>query len=184
MGWLIDGAEVKIVDPVIQEELADGVEGLILVRGYFVTAGIVKRERSEVFTPDGFYNTGDKGYLLGDQLFLTGRVAEVIKTSGNNVAPPEVEAVLRAMPEIKDAHVLGVPDAQRGDAVAALLVPTTGAVIDADVIRERCRDELSNYKVPRIVVVVSDDDVPWLATGKPDRLRIKAMLVDAATRSS
>ncbi len=79
MGWLIDGAEVKVVDPVTQEHLPDGVEGVILVRGYFLTAGIVKRERSEVFTPDGFYNTGDKGCLVGDQLFLTGRVTEVAR---------------------------------------------------------------------------------------------------------
>ncbi len=183
MGWLVDGAEVKIVDPVTQEHLPDGVEGVILVRGYFLTAGIVKHERSEVFTPDGFYNTGDKGSLVGDQLFLTGRVTEVIKTSGNNVAPPEIEMVLRSMPEIKDAHVLGVRDSERGEIVAAFVVPAAGAVLDVEVIRERCREVLSNFKVPRLVVVADEDDVPWLATGKPDRLHIKAMLAEAAART-
>jgi acyl-CoA synthetase (AMP-forming)/AMP-acid ligase II len=92
MGWLIDGAEVIVAAPDTLEPLPDGTEGAILVRGYFLLQGMVKREREETFTADGFYNTGDKGYLLGDQLFLKGRLTEMIKTSGNNVSPPEVEA--------------------------------------------------------------------------------------------
>ncbi|MBW8780366.1 MAG: acyl--CoA ligase [Verrucomicrobia bacterium] len=182
MGWIIDGAEVRIADPDTLEPLADGEEGAILVRGYFVMQGMVKREREDVFTPDGFYNTGDKGYLLGDNLYLKGRLTEMIKTSGNNVAPPEVEAVLRSFPEVKDAHVLGVPDAERGELVAALVIPADGADPDPDDLRERARAELSNFKVPRVVVLAREDELPWLATGKPDRLAIRAMLADAVAR--
>ena len=57
-----------------------------------------KREREEVFYPDGFYDTGDKGQMIDGLLFFNGRNTEMIKTSGNNVAPPEVEAVLKASP--------------------------------------------------------------------------------------
>jgi acyl-CoA synthetase (AMP-forming)/AMP-acid ligase II len=100
----------------------------------------------------------------------------MIKTSGNSVAPPEVEAVLKALSGVKDAHVLGVPDDQRGEIVAALVVPEMGAALDAEKLREQVRIELSNYKVPRYIVIAEDEVMPWLATGKPDRLAIKALL--------
>jgi acyl-CoA synthetase (AMP-forming)/AMP-acid ligase II len=180
MGWVIDGAEVIVADPETGEPLPDGQSGAILVRGYFVMQGMVKREREDVFTPDGFYNTGDKGYLLDDNLFLQGRLTEMIKTSGNNVAPPEVEAVLRSFPEVKDVHVLGVPDPQRGEIVAALVIPAEGAEPDPDELRERSRAELSNFKVPRLVVLAKEEELPWLATGKPDRLAIRSILTAAA----
>jgi acyl-CoA synthetase (AMP-forming)/AMP-acid ligase II len=176
MGWPIEGAEIRIVDPDTYDSLPDGTEGAILVRGYFVMQSRYKFEREEEFTSDGFYDTGDKGYLLDGILFLTGRTSEVIKTFGNNVSPPEVEAVLRSFPEVKDVHVLGVPDAERGEVVAALVVPMPGTAVDPVELRERSRRELSNFKVPRYVVLAADSQVPMLATGKPDRLRIRAML--------
>ncbi len=179
MGPAIAGAEIRIADPVTLRALPDGEEGAILVRGYFLTTGLYKREREEVFTPDGFYNTGDKGYLQGGLLFLTGRLSELIKTSGNNVAPPEVEAVLNALPEVRVAHVLGVPDRERGEIVAALVVPEDGVTVDPDDLREKARVELSNFKVPRKVVLARYEDLPWLATGKPDRLAIRRLLEGA-----
>ena len=176
MGVAIDGAEIRIVDPETLEWVPDGTTGAILVRGSFLMQGIAKHEREEVFTKDGFYNTGDKGYLRDGMLFLEGRLTEMIKTSGNNVAPPEVEAVLRSFPEVADVHVLGVPDRERGEIVAALVVPSPDAVVDAEQLRDRAREQLSNYKVPRWILVVDESEVPWLATGKPDRLAIRELL--------
>jgi acyl-CoA synthetase (AMP-forming)/AMP-acid ligase II len=180
VGWIVEGAEVRIADPGTLEPLEDGCQGAILVRGDFVLQGMIKREREEVFSPDGFYNTGDLGFLLGDQLFIKGRLTEMIKTSGNNVAPLEVETVLRSAAGVKDAHVLGVPDAARGEVVAALVVPVEGAQLDPEELRASARAELSNYKVPRFVVIAKEDEVPMLGSGKPDRLGIKAMLAAAA----
>ena len=179
MGWPIDGAEIRIANPDTYEALPDGVEGAILVRGYFLLQSRYKFEREEVFTPDGFYNTGDKGYLLDGILFLTGRTTEIIKTSGNNVAPPEVEAVFRSFPEVNDVHVLGVPDQQRGEIVAALVVLAPHTAVDPEELRDRSRKELSNFKVPRYVVLAEPSEVPTLATGKPDRLGIREMLAAA-----
>jgi acyl-CoA synthetase (AMP-forming)/AMP-acid ligase II len=178
MGLAIDGAEIRVVDPVTREILPDDHEGAILVRGYFLMQGMNKRDREAVFEPDGFYDTGDKGYLLDGLLFLTGRTTEMIKTSGNNVAPPEVEAVLLGFPGVKAAHVLGVPDPERGEIVAALVV-TDDDPFDTEALQAFARDQLSNYKVPRFVVVRSDDEMPWLATGKPDRLRVREILAEA-----
>jgi acyl-CoA synthetase (AMP-forming)/AMP-acid ligase II len=179
MGRVIPGMEVRIVDPETGEEVGDDVSGAILVRGWCLMQGIHKHEREETFTPDGWYDTGDKGYLLDGILFFEGRYKEMIKTSGNNVAPPEVEAVLQSFPEVAEAHVLGVPDAQRGELVAAAVVPAPGRVVDVEELRERARAELSNYKVPRRIVVVERGELPSLANGKPDRLAIRALLAAA-----
>lgn len=176
MGPPVEGFEHRIVDPDTGQDLPEGAEGALLVRGYGLMQAMIKREREETFTRDGWYNTGDKCYFRDGLLYLTGRLTEMIKTSGNNVAPPEVEAVLMSLPEVAEAHVLGVPDAERGEIVAALIVPSPGAQVDLDDVLDRIRPELSNYKVPRRVVIAEAAEVPMLATGKPDRLAIRALL--------
>ena len=178
MGPAVPGMEHRIADPESGRVLGDDEEGAILVRGPSLMAGMIKREREEVFTADGWYNTGDKGFLHGRLLFLSGRLSEMIKTAGNNVAPAEVEAILLSLPEIKEAYVLGIPDAERGEIVAAALVATPGASIDSESIRERVREQLSNYKVPGKIVVLSEQQIPWLASGKVDRLGIRRILAE------
>lgn len=181
MGPAVPGMENKIVDPETGRDLPDRQEGAILVRGRSLMAGMIKREREEVFTADGWYDTGDKGFRVGRLLFLTGRTKEMIKTSGNNVAPPEVEQVLARCSGVKQAYVLGIPDPQRGELVAAALVPKPDATLDTAAIAEEARRQLSNYKVPRRFVVMDEADVPWLASGKVDRLKIREILAARTT---
>jgi acyl-CoA synthetase (AMP-forming)/AMP-acid ligase II len=178
MGVPIDGCEIQIADSETLEPMPEGTEGAILVRGYFLTQGLYKQEREESFTADGFYDTGDKGYLLDGMLYFTGRHKEMIKTFGNNVAPPEVEEVLRAIPGVRDAHVLGIPDETRGEIVAALVIVDPGDPLDPGAIKEQARPKLSNYKVPRHLVIATNDELPWLATGKPDRQAIRRLLAE------
>jgi acyl-CoA synthetase (AMP-forming)/AMP-acid ligase II len=169
----------KLVDPETGEELVgDDVEGEICVRGYAVLTGMYKREREDVFDVDGYYHTGDRVRREAGLYFFTGRVTEMIKAHGANVAPPEVEMVLESLPEVKFAFVVGIPDATRGEQVAGVVVPADGHQIDVGALQERCRTELSSYKVPRVLVVVAENDVPWLATGKPDKLTMKRMLTE------
>jgi acyl-CoA synthetase (AMP-forming)/AMP-acid ligase II len=174
MGLVNAGVDLRIVDPVTGDPVAAGTSGVIQVRGYPLLVGLHRHEREETFTPDGWYDTGDKGHLFEGLLFFEGRYTEMIKTSGNNVAPPEVESVLASFPEVAEAHVLGVPDEGRGEIVAAAVRPTVGTVIDVEDLRERMRRELSNYKVPRRILIL--DEVPVLANGKPDRLAIRRLL--------
>ena len=175
MGHPVPHVEHKITDVQTGADLPEGEEGAIMVRGYSLMMGMIKREREDVFTPDGWYNTGDRGCIRQGVLFLTGRISEMIKTSGNNVAPPEVEGVLLRL-GAQEAYVMGLPDADRGEIVASAVVLPVGAGIDADTLREKARAELSNYKVPRKIVFLNKDDIPWLATGKVDRLSLKAMV--------
>ena len=180
MGPPLPCIEHRFTDPETGQEVPPGTEGVISVRGYNLMYGMVKRERHDVFDADGWYVTGDKGYLRDGMLVYTGRATDMIKTSGNNVAPPEVEQALAKIDGIREAYVMGIPDRDRDEAVAALVVADGETEIDTTAVADRLRAELSNYKVPRKFVVVRIDDVPMLATGKPDRLTIRRMLETAA----
>jgi acyl-CoA synthetase (AMP-forming)/AMP-acid ligase II len=136
--------------------------------------GLYKQERSEVFDADGWYHTGDRGFFRDGWFFFTGRQSDLIKTSGSNVAPAEVEKRLLDMAEVKLAYVVGVPHPDRGEDVTALVVLWQDQQLDPDTIRERLRQDLSSYKLPRQVFVIRDEDVPWLVSQKVDR---RALLV-------
>ena len=164
--------EHRIADFDTNATLPDAQEGEVCIRGYSVMAGMYKREREDVFDAEGWYHTGDRGYFRDGYLFFTGRATEMIKTAGNNVAPREVEVALEAFPEIRLALVFGLPDDERGQVVVAGVAPALGATVDVDDVRERVRKELSAYKVPRAIVVLADDEIPLLGSGKADRRAI------------
>jgi O-succinylbenzoic acid--CoA ligase len=132
--------------------------GEILVSGPTVAPG--SRD------PDGWLHTGDLG-SLDEQGFLrvSGRVAETIVSGGENVAPAEVEAVLESHPDVLEAAVLGRPDRTWGEAVAAIVVPRPGAVLDGASLRAHCAERLAPYKVPKQVDIATDP-LPRTQSGK------------------
>jgi acyl-CoA synthetase (AMP-forming)/AMP-acid ligase II len=180
-GMLVPCVEHRIADPETNATLDEGDVGEICIRGYSLMNGLYKRERHETFDDEGWYHTGDKGFIRDGYLYFLGRLSEMIKTSGSNVAPREVELLLESFPEVGLAVVVGLPDADRGEVVAAALVPTAGATIDPIETLRRAGDELSNYKVPRRVLVLGEGEMPYLANGKPDRLTVRELLTDRAT---
>ena len=95
-----------------------------------------------------------------------GRLKEMIKTGGINVAPLEVEEVLLQHPDIVQVHVVGVPDAAKGEIVAAAVEPRPGAAADAAAIIAFCRDRLASYKVPARLAFYTADQLPRTPTGK------------------
>jgi acyl-CoA synthetase (AMP-forming)/AMP-acid ligase II len=173
----VPGMQHKIVDPETGAELADGVEGEICVRGASLMDGLYKRERSEAFDDDGWYHTGDKGSLRDGFLFFTGRRTEMIKTGGANVAPREVELAMEALPGVKAAFVVGLPDVERGELVGCLVCPEPGHELDPAALTDQLRDQLASYKIPRTIMVVPYDDAPWLPTGKVSKPRIVDLLI-------
>ena len=180
-GLLVPCVEHRIADPETNATLDDGQVGEICIRGYSLMNGLYKWERHETFDDDGWYHTGDKGFIRDGYLYFLGRLSEMIKTSGSNVAPREVELLLESFPGVGLAVVVGLPDAERGEVVAAALVPAAGTAIDPAEMLRRARDELSNYKVPRRVLVLGEREMPYLANGKPDRLTVRGLLADRAT---
>jgi acyl-CoA synthetase (AMP-forming)/AMP-acid ligase II len=173
----VPGVHHKIADPTTGSMLPADVEGEICVRGYSVMEGLYKKERSQTFDEDGWYHTGDKGRFRDGYLFFTGRLTEMIKTGGANVAPREVELAVESLPGVKAAFVVGLPDAERGQIVGCLVCPEPGCDLRDDEMTSRLRDQLSSFKIPRKIVVTDYEDAPWLASGKISKPRVIEMLL-------
>jgi acyl-coenzyme A synthetase/AMP-(fatty) acid ligase len=178
LGPAILGFDRKIVHPETGEELTEGEEGELLVRGPGMMRDLYRRERSEVFDADGWYHTGDRCWIADGIIHFVSRFNEMIKTSGANVAPMEVEIVLMAMPEVQEPVVFGIPDPQRGEQVVAAIERTTGTDLSADEVRCWVQSQLSNYKVPRQVMILDENEMPRLHSGKPDKRALKRMVAD------
>src|ERR1019366_3578989 len=103
------------------------------------TPGLHKIDRSEYFTPDGFYHTGDMGLVEGDRILFVGRNGDMIKTAGANVSPAEVEMEMQQCDGVDSAYVVGLPDRERGQLVVAAVVPREDAVLNFDELQARLR---------------------------------------------
>lgn len=177
-GRPVPGFEARVVDPETGAECAVGAVGELWLRGPFLMEGYYGRERHETFDPDGWFHTGDLFHVDEDGFFyFTGRRGDMIKTSGANVSPREVEAAIAEAVGLA-AHVVGLEDAERGQVVvAALRVPEGEEGPDPDELRNALRDRLSAYKVPRRFVLLAEDEVPMLSSGKLDAEGLKDLLV-------
>jgi acyl-CoA synthetase (AMP-forming)/AMP-acid ligase II len=179
-GFSVPGVEHKIVDPVTLEEVPVGETGEVWLRGYSLMLGLHKRERADVFTADGWYRTGDGGHFDEDgHFYFTGRMGDLIKSAGMNITPRDVELVLEAMPEVALAFVAGIPAGERGEDVAAAIALRPGETLDDAEVKKRVKEEIASYKVPRHVAVFGDQtELPWLDSGKIDRRKLTAILID------
>jgi acyl-CoA synthetase (AMP-forming)/AMP-acid ligase II len=166
-GRALEGLEHKIINPETGEALPAGEFGELLVRGYSVMQGLYKIEREEVFDADGYYHTEDGCHLNEDGvLFFKGRIGDMIKTGGANVTPREVEIAIDEQPEVQVSFVVGLPDPDRGQNVAAAIVLNGGAELDADTLRARLKEDLSSYKVPKYFFFKNKNDLPFTDSGK------------------
>jgi acyl-coenzyme A synthetase/AMP-(fatty) acid ligase len=178
-GTPLPGIEHKVVDGETGELLPEGREGEICVRGYSLMQRLYKVEREETFDAEGFYHTGDGGYFSAEgQVFFTGRLCDTIKTAGANVAPREVELVLESLDEVVEAYVVGTPDPDRGEIVAAAVVLKAGRQARPDDLRSRAKDELSAFKVPKHIFLCEKSELPQTATGKVRRDRLRDQLAE------
>ena len=166
-GKALPGMKIRTVDLVTRQPLPDGEIGELAVAGY-VTPGYYRAPGldAEAFDAEGYFLTGDLGSIEDGRVHFRGRLKEMIKTGGINVAPLEVEEVLLQHPDIVQAYVVGVPDPTKGEIVAAAIELRAGAQADADVILAFCRERLASYKLPARMSFRSAGDFPRTATGK------------------
>jgi long-chain acyl-CoA synthetase len=160
VGEPIEGTEVRIDAPA-------GAVGEVLVRGPAVMTGYWRDEEAsrEAITPEGWFATGDVGYLDGDgYLFLVDRKKDVILRGGYTVYPREVEEALYEHPAVREAVVVGVPDEILGEEVAALVVLRDGVPATPAELIAFTRERVALYKAPRLVVVAPE--LPHGPTGK------------------
>lgn len=180
VGRPLPGVEVRVLHPESRRPLAPGEVGEIAVRGY-VTIGYYKdpERNAAAFDAEGFFLTGDSGYLDDDgRLRFRGRLKEMVKTGGINVAPVEVEEVLLSHPAVEQAYVVGLPDPRREEILAAFVVLREGhASPGPDDLRAHCRQALAAFKVPQQFRLVARADLPVTATGKVQKVRLREALI-------
>jgi fatty-acyl-CoA synthase len=176
VGRPLDGVDQRIIDPETGGVLPPGEVGEIRVKGY-VTCGYYKdpARTAESFDEHGYFRTGDLGVADADgSLHFRGRIKEMVKTGGINVAPVEVEEVLMSHPGVHAAFVTGVPDPQRDEVLAAVIVRKPGATLSEEDVCTFCRKALAAYKVPRLVRFVAEHELPLTTTGKLQKNRLAA----------
>ncbi|GIW45746.1 MAG: AMP-binding protein [Candidatus Binatia bacterium] len=174
-GKPLPGTEICIRDPDTGSTLAAGMAGEICVRGVTLMEGYYKVAREETFDSEGFFHTGDLGFLDDTgRLHFVGRLKDVIKTAGVNVAAREVEETLQQHPAVESAHVVGVPHPARGENIAAFVVLRSGAEVAAPDLIAFCRNRLASYKVPRHLFFLHPSALPRTATGKIEKGKLRA----------
>ncbi|HEX3920815.1 MAG TPA: class I adenylate-forming enzyme family protein [Streptosporangiaceae bacterium] len=173
-GLAVPGVRLRVVSLETGAPAGPGESGEIQARSDSLMAGYLPAEANAEAFRDGWYRTGDVGYLdAGGWLRLTDRSKEMIKVRAFQVAPAEVEAVLHGHPAVADCAVFGVPDPADGEAVIAAVVAAAapdGPVDPAELIA-LVGDRLASYKRPRRVVLT--DEIPRLPSGKVLRRVLK-----------
>src|SRR5699024_3528844 len=173
IGLPIPSTELVIRDGHNTPDLPVNQQGELCIRGPQVTPGYWNNERETAmaFDDDGFFRTGDVGYMDEDgYVYILDRKKDMILVSGFNVYPNEVEAAAVEHPDIIEAGAIGVPHDHSGEAVKLFVVSRNPALTEADVIAH-CRQRLSAYKVPRSVVF--RDSLPRSNVGKILRRKLK-----------
>ncbi|QGG97149.1 AMP-binding protein [Actinomarinicola tropica] len=173
-GPVLPGIEVRLLDD-RDHDVPAGASGRIFVRSGMAFEGYTGGGTKQVV--DGYMSTGDVGRIAGGHLYVEGREDDMIISGGENVVPSEVEEVLLRHDEVVDAAVVGVPDPEFGQRLAAHVVLVDGASADHEALRGWVRENLANYKVPREVVV--HDRLPRNPTGKV----LRRQLLDPAADS-
>ncbi len=161
----LPGVEVRI-----SPENEIQVRGWNVMRGYYNNA----QANATAFTADGWLRTGDLGELTPDgRLRMSGRLKDVFRVGGENVAPAEVEEVLLAHPAVETAQVIGVPDARLGE-VGCAYVTLKGEASEKELL-EWCQARMANFRVPRYLRIVEDfEAIGMTASGKVQKARLRA----------
>jgi fatty-acyl-CoA synthase len=162
----LPGVEIRI-----SEEQEIQVRGWNLMRGYYNNP----EATAKAFTADGWLKTGDLGELTADgRLRMTGRLKEVFRVGGENVAPAEVEEVLLAHPAVQTAQVIGVPDARLGEVPCAYVTLKSGVIASEEEILSFVKKNCANFRVPRYLRIVEDfEAIGMTASGKVQKAKLR-----------
>lgn len=173
---------VRVVDPGTLREVSEpGATGELWVSGPNVSRGYWNNPEATaaVFTPDGWFRTGDLGYIDDDgYFFIVDRLKDMIISGGENVYPAEIENVLVTHPRISDAAVVGVADEKWGEAVCAVVMLSEGD-LTLEELRAYLSDFLARYKLPSRLVI--QDSIPRNGAGKLDKPLIRALVRELDT---
>lgn len=179
-GRVIEGMELGIFEPETNRLLTANEVGEIRLRGWMRFDGYLGQPEKTARTIDseGWVHTGDLGKLdEGGYLSFVGRLKDMLKIGGENVAAEEVEAVLLSHPGITQAAIIGMPDDRLGEVVLAVVEPRRGAFVEADEVIAFCRARMANFRVPRRVELIKE--WPMTESGKIQKNRLRDLYLPA-----
>lgn len=167
VGMPLPGVSIRIADPETSRTLVAGETGMIEVRGPNLFKGywrMPERTAAE-FTPDGYFITGDLGLIDdGGYLHIVGRNKDLVISGGYNIYPKEIESELDSLGGVEESAVIGLPHADLGEAVTAIVVPAQGVSLDDQMLFDALRPRLARYKQPRRIVFA--EGLPRNSMGK------------------
>ena len=167
VGLPLPGVEIRIADPQTGQAVPDGEVGVIEIRGPNVFKGYwrMPEKTREEFREDGFFISGDLG-RIDDRgyIWIVGRAKDLIISGGFNVYPAEVEAAIEALPGVTECAVIGVPHADFGEGVVAVVTPKLGTILEEKTILAALANELAKFKQPKRVFIATE--LPRNAMGK------------------
>lgn len=179
VGKALPNVEVKIVDLITDQEVANGVQGELCTRGYHVMKGYYKMPEATTKTvdKDNWLHTGDLA-IMDDNGYckITGRIKDMIIRGGENIYPREVEEFLYTHLKVKDVQVVGVPSEKYGEEVAAFIQLKTGETATEAEIKEFCKDQISFYKIPKSIFFVKE--YPTTASGKIQKYKLRDLATE------
>jgi fatty-acyl-CoA synthase len=176
VGKVISGQEVRIVD-MDRKPVPDGQTGELACRGYNIMKGYYKmpQETAETIDAEGWLYTGDLATRDAEgHIRIVGRKKEMLIVGGFNVYPREMEEYLIGHPDIIEASVVGVPDADLGEVVAVVVKTAPGKSITAQDVVDYCYGNIASAKVPRYVFV--DFEIPFSGRGKVQKFKLVELL--------
>src|SRR3954467_14333766 len=167
VGPPLPGTEIRIVDPGTGQRLPSGVVGEICARGPGLMTGYLEDPEgtARALDAEGWLHTGDLGSVDEDgYVRVQGRLKDMIIRGGENIYPREIEDLLLTHPDVADVSVVGIPDAEMGEQVAAFVRPAAGHTADPDHLAAFCQEHFARYKIPRVWQIV--EEFPQTASGK------------------
>ncbi len=178
--WCVD---LRIVDDG-GRPVKVGEVGEIICHSPLATEGYYKNpEATHASFRDGWFYTGDLGYFDEEgYLFVAGRKKDMVKSGGISIYPLEIESVLYSHPDVLEAAVIGVPDAQWGEAVKAVVVLKPGSSIPGEELIAFCKARLAAYKIPKSVEIANS--LPHTEVGKVNKVKLKEIISGEPDRSS
>ena len=181
VGQPLPGVDLRICDMETGRVLPVGEVGEIRVKGVLFQAYYKDPDKTnESYDVEGYFCSGDLGELdPRGFLFYKGRLKEMVKSGGINIAPIEVEEVLMRHLDVKAAYVIGMPDPQLDEILVALLIPKSDAQKNIDSIRLFCKQELAAYKVPAKFQWVKEQDLPLTSTGKLQKMKLHELVISS-----
>ena len=184
-GFPLPGMAFKVIDPMSGAIVPMGERGELAVKGATLMMGYLGIPLDETLDEEGFFRTGDGGYVDAEgRVFWEGRLNDIIKTGGANVSPVEVDARIMQHPAVKLSQTVGVPHETLGEIVVTCVVLHQGAALGEDGIKAFAREHLASYKTPRRVLFLREDELDHTGSAKVKTAELRKLATERLAQDS